>query len=180
VIDDGRAAGFLAGVAGLRSACVPRGAGDVERLTVGLGMARGVHVAMFAPVGVAAAPGPGSGTLRGRAALLAEPSDRVVVGGGAAAAIRGAGLDEMAPLVERAATRTGLLLMAPRAVCETVGALDPAMDDGADLALLDFALRARANGIAVRVLADTLPVRTSSVDPVAPRRAFVDANRYAK
>jgi hypothetical protein len=174
VIDDGRAAGFLSGVAGLRHAGVPPGAGDVERLTAGLFMARGVHVAVFAPVGVA-------GALRGRAALLAEPPEnRVVVGSGAAAAIRGAGLDEMAPLVDRAAVDTGLLLMAPCAVFETVGGLDPAMDDGADLALLDFALRARAAGMAVRVLGDTRPVRLSGVDPVAPRQVFVYAHCCAK
>jgi hypothetical protein len=174
VIDDGGAAGFLAGVAGLRPACVPRGVGDVERLTVGLGMARGVHVAMFAPVGVAAAPGPGSGTLRGRAALLAEPSDRVVVGGGAAAAIRGAGLDEMALVVERAGAETGLLLMAPRAVFETVGGLDPAMDDGADLALLDFALRARAVGIAISVLPGRLQSQTEDTVSISSRLAFLE------
>jgi hypothetical protein len=157
---------------------VPPQAGDVERLTVALGMARGVHVAIFAPVRAVASSGPAPDTRRGRAALLAEPpANRVVVGGGAAAAIRGAGLDEMAPLVERAKTETGLLLMAPRAVFETAGSLDPAMDDGADLALLDFTLRARAAGIAVRVLEDTRPVRKSDVDPVAPRRAFMDANR---
>ena len=182
VVDDGRAACFLAGVAGLRYAGVPPGASDAERLNVGLGLARGVHVAIFAPVRVRmASPKPAPDTLRGRATLLGKPTaDTVVVGGGAAAAIEGAGMDELRPLIERAKTETGLLLMAPRAVCERVGDLNPAMDDGADLALLDFALRARKAGITVRVLEDTLLVRTSEVDPVAPRRAFVDANRRAK
>ena len=174
VIDDGRAAGFLTGVAGLRYAAVPLGAGDVERLTVGLGMARGVQVAVFAP---GAAPG----SLRDRAALLAEPhAHRVMVGGGAAAAIHGAGLDELAPLIDSGAVETGLLLLAPRVVCEMVGDLDPAMDDGADLPLLDFALRARTAGTVVRVLEDIVPVHTVRVDPVGPRQAFLAANRTSQ
>ena len=178
VIDDGRAAGFLTGVAGLRYAGVPPAAGDVERLTVGLGMARGDHIAIFAPAGVVASLGAAPDTLRGRAALLSEPSaDRLVVGGGVAAAIRGARLQ--APLIERAAAKTGLLLMAPRTAFEAVGGLNAAMDDGADLAVLDFALRARAAGMAVQVLEGIPPVRTSRVDPVAPRQAFMDANRTA-
>ena len=168
VIDDGRAAGLLTRVDGLRCACVPHGARDVERLTVGLGMARGAHVAIFAP-------GPGSDTRRGRAALLAEsPENRVVVGGGAAVAIRGAGLHELAPLVEHAAAETGLLLMAPRAVCETVGALDPAMDDGADLALLDFALRVRAAGTAVSILLERLQSQTECTVFISSRLAFME------
>ena len=170
-----RAAGFLTRVDGLRYVGVPHGARDVERLTVGLDMARGAHVAIFAPVwvGVASCGAPPD-TMRGRAALLARPSaDKVVVGGGAAVAIDGAGLDELEPLVERASTEAGLLLMVPRVVCETMGGLNSAMDDGADLPLLDFALRARARGAAVRVLEDTLPVRTSSVDPVVFRRNFL-------
>jgi hypothetical protein len=67
-----------------------------------------------------------------------------------------------------------LLLLAPRAVCEAVGALDPAMEDGADLALLDFALRARAAGSVVRVMEDARPARSGGVDAVGPRRAFME------
>jgi hypothetical protein len=105
--------------------------------------------------------------------LLAAPAvDGVVVGGGAAAAIRGAGLAALLPLVEEAQTETGLLLMAPRAVCETVGVLDADMDDGADLALLHFALRGKAAGIALRVVEERPPLRSTSVDCVAPRKAF--------
>jgi hypothetical protein len=68
---------------------------------------------------------------------------------------------------------TGLLLIASRAVCDVVGALDPTMDDGADLALVDFALRARATGILTHVLEDTPPLRSLGVDPVGPRQAFL-------
>jgi hypothetical protein len=176
VIDDGRAAGFLTGVAGLRYAGVPNGAGDVERLTVALGMARGLHVAIFAPVRVGfASPGAVPDTLRGRAALLSgPPTDTVVVGGGVAAAIRGAGLNELAPLVERAAAETGMLLMARRVLCGRVRSLDPRMDDGADLALLDFALSARAAGLAVRVFEEALlSLRRSDLNTIRPRGAFL-------
>jgi hypothetical protein len=174
VIDDGCAAGFLTSVAGLRYAAVPPGAGDVERLTTGLSAARGSHLAIFAPVRASIAPRClTSDTLRTRATLLADsPANGVTVGGGAAAAVRGAGLHDLLPLVEHG-TKTGLLLMAPRAVYETVGALDPVLDDGAELALLDFALRAYAAGIAVRILEDTLPHQTTARDPIAPRRAFI-------
>ncbi len=101
-----------------------------------------------------------------------------MVGGGAAAAIRGAGLTDRVTLVERAEAETGLLLITPRAVCKTVGALNPDMDDGADLPLLDFALRARTAGIAVRVLDEALPPKAGRPDPVAPRRTFMA--RWAK
>lgn len=179
-VDDGRAAGFLAGVKGLRYAAVPRGAGDVARLTAGLGMAEGIYVAIFAPLRQLTAPLPSPrsapATLRGRAALLAEPpAGSIVVGGGVAAAIRGARLYDLMPLVERVEAETGLLMLTPRAVYERVGALDPKMDDGADLALVDFALRARGSEVVARVLEGTPPLRSFSPgrDLAMARRTFL-------
>jgi hypothetical protein len=177
VMDDGGAAGFLTAVAGLRYAAVPRGAADVARLNTGLGLARGVHVAIFAPGARHEKPLGAPDRLRSRAALLAAPAvDEIVVGGGAAAAIRGAGLDALLPLVDEAKTETGLLLMAPRAVCETVGVLDAEMDDGADLALLDFALRAKNIGTTIRVLDTTMRLDRpgEEYEAATARRRFIE------
>jgi hypothetical protein len=45
----------------------------------------------------------------------------------------------------------------PCFLCETVGALNPAMDDGADPPLLDSTRLARTAGIVVNVSEDTMP-----------------------
>jgi hypothetical protein len=102
----------------------------------------------------------------GVAALLDRAAKRrtILSGGLAAANARQAGLDGVIPAEPGPVLRTGLSLLVPRETFLALGSFDPGVEDGADLAVLDFALRARDAGLDVVSWRDVEP----QVAPAAP------------
>jgi hypothetical protein len=112
----------------------------------------------------------GGVTSRGLAELLdaaqgdtAAGAPAILIGGLAQVNAQQAGLGHVVPRVEGDTMRSGLSLLVPSAVFLTLGGFDPAMEDGADLPVLDFALRAQGAGHAVFAWRDSLP---AALDPL--------------
>lgn len=129
-IDDGSLADRLSAIAGLRL-CIAREAAAAARLNRAIGLAAAPAVACFAP----AAPVSPADLAR----LLATEEEAILLGGGVARAVRGAGLTTLAERIVPQRGATGLLLRAPRTAFARAGMLDPAFEDGADLPIAAWA-----------------------------------------
>jgi hypothetical protein len=123
----------LASLPGL-SYCLTNAATRAERLNEAVARARGATVLVVEPIADASWSSIGQ-----------LPCACVSIGGAAALAAYRAGL---ADLPERPSSvfRGGITLACPRAIFASLDGLDLRMDDGAALAELDFALRARRAG----------------------------------
>ncbi|MCB8873617.1 glycosyltransferase family protein [Acidisoma silvae] len=77
-----------------------------------------------------------------------------LLGGAAQMAARQAGFRDPFPAMPAKASRSGLSLLTPRSLFEALGGFDLTMADGADLPMLDFALRAEDAGHTVLAWGD--------------------------
>lgn len=171
VIDDGRAAPTLTAITGLRY-CLASEPQAAIRLNRAITMARGVRFACFAPI---AKP-----SLRRRAHLLSETGpETILLGGGAAHAIRGAGLPALAEKIITAMEASGLLLLAPRLTFNRRGPLNGDYEDRADLPLVAWAWAMAGDTVDISVLEEPLAqesrVMAAEETLRAARRAFLAA-----
>ncbi len=166
VTDDGAgtASAGLASLPGLAycRVALPPGAGRANRAAE---VARGgllvfLRAGAVSPLGVAT--------------LLDRAGATILIGGLAAATARQAGLDGVFAGEPGSVLRTGLSLLVPRETFLALGSLDPGVEDGADLAVLDFALRARAAGVEAASWRDVEPLAARPAPAAArARRRFV-------
>ena len=103
----------------------------------------------------------------------------LVIGNAAAQTARLLGLASLLrPAGTTATADAGIALIASRSAFLALGGLDPAMEDGAGLSALDFALRGYAAGLPIFALEGAAyPIITPGPDPKAARRHF--ATRWA-
>lgn len=141
VTDDGRSAASesLASLPGL-SYCFTLAATRAARANRAAHQARGRLVAFLRA---------GESSARGLTTLLeyATIQQGVLIGGLAAATAQHAGMSDLIPAASAPTIQTGLSLLTSRETFLSLGALDPTVEDGVDLPMLEFALRARAAGI---------------------------------
>jgi hypothetical protein len=151
VSDDGRraASATLASLPGLAYCFTPLPPG-APRANYAAKPARG-EILVFLRAGAVSS--------RGLAELLdaAEGETAILIGGMAQATARQAGLGDVFPVVEGDVTQSGLSLLVPRADFLALGGFDLAMEDGTDLPVLDFALRAQEAGHMVMAWRDAWP-----------------------
>jgi hypothetical protein len=168
VTDDGAgpASAGLASLPGLAycRVALPPGAGRANRAAE---VARGgllvfLRAGAVSPLGVA--------TLLDRA----RERGTILIGGLAAATARQAGLEGVIPVEPGPVLRTGLSLLVPRETFLALGSLDPGVEDGADLAVLDFALRARGAGLDIASWTEVTPSAPHGVPNAAARQRFVE------
>ncbi len=163
VVDDGRVAATLTAVPGLHYCRISPGLDAASRINQAVWAARGEHLAVFRGT---------KASIAARAGLLQDPHPRrVVIGALAVATARAAGLGVLCPIYAYAGSATGLNLLAPREAFTVVGPLDSTLEDGADLPVLDFALRALAADYSVSFRQEPLP----SPRPLAADAALVRA-----
>ena len=115
-------------------------------------------------------------SLLGLAKLLDRtvPPQNVIIGGAVELAARRAGLGAVFAPATVAPYGCGATLIVCRDLFKGLGALDPALEDGVALPMLDFALRARQAGHDVTWLRDsTEPPYHPSADVVAARQKFL-------
>jgi hypothetical protein len=161
--DDGRAAAALTAVSGLNYCKLPPGLGTASRINQAAEIARGEQLAVF---------GGRKASLAARATLLRDSDPHgVVIGCLAVETARAAGLAILCPNTAHGGPETGLKLLTSAETFAVIGPLDPALEDGADLPILDFALRAQAVGYAVSFRQEPPPRRS----PLGPEAAVARA-----
>jgi hypothetical protein len=168
VTDDGRSAASesLASLPGL-SYCFTSVTTGAERANCAAHAARG-QLLVFLRAGEISSHG---------VATLMEYATRwqgVLIGGLAAATAQHAGLGDLIPPVPAPILQTGLSLLTSRETFASLGALDPAVEDGVDLPMLEFALRARTAGIEVACWRDlVVPMPQPGTGAAGARECFV-------